>query len=699
MGVRGHTSAPHWWSLRRLVWMPSPGKDYFPAGWFMFCVRTWLAVWLALAVSFWLQISSPGSSAVTVMILAQPLRGQMLSKALYRLAGTFVGAFVALALTSCFSQDRALLLGGVALWLTLCCIMGTLERDFRAYAAMLAGYTVALIAIGCIDTPETAYDVTVNRVSAIVIGIAATAAVNDVFGSPTAWSKLTHALDSLASMVARIARDSVAGRSVPDAAASAGIAGQIMALTSQVSFARTEISDGRLRMVGARSAMVALLEMLNCSRAIAMVLERGLVSDDVLKRVRSAFGTGDAASSPRIAVEDLEQLARETHLDAAGNETRLTLDEAWFIERVMSLLSYWRWAEDGVDCVHKGGHARTQAPELKIVTHQDVILALLNGLRVLIGFSLAAGLCILTGLPQSYSALSQTAIVLTLAATTYDVRAFGMGALIGMPLAIVVAAILNFGILPHGAEMTFFAIMVIPVIFGSCLLLLNPKTSAIGFNAGVFFFVILGVANEQSYNLAQFINRDEQYLFAGVLIFITLTLLLPPRAKTRRFRVAMAIGHDLHRQFEGHGEQEGSALISRHYDRLTKLRMWNSYLRPSKARDRVFARFASLDDLGGALARARRHLQRAATIPIVRAEAEAALRSSIIYNVDAAITRMTIHAERLLLLSENLPHGEMATVLGAVSGMAGAIRILEQNRSAIRLYDLNPVPAMRWRAQ
>ncbi|GEN62811.1 FUSC family protein [Acetobacter oeni] len=664
----------------------------------MFCVRTWLAVAVALTTSFWLQITSPGSSAVTVMILAQPLRGQMLSKALYRLAGTFVGAFVALALTACFSQDRALLLGGVALWLTLCCIMGTLERDFRAYAAMLAGYTVALITIGCIDTPESAYEVTVNRVSAIVIGIAATAAVNDVFGSPTAWAKLCSGLDTVTKVVGRISRDAVAGRSVPDVTALVGIAGEIMALTSQVSFARTEMSDGRQRMSGARSAMVALLEMMNCSRAIAMALERGTIAPAVIERVRAAFGDGGAASSTRAAVEDLEQLARETHPDAAGEQTRLTIEEAWFVERTMSLLSYWRWAKDGVDCVHNGGRAGTQAPEFRIVSHQDVILALLSGLRLLIGFSMAAGLCILTGIPQSYAALSQTAIVLTLAATTYNVRAFGLGAMIGMPLAVVTAAVLNFGVLTKGSDMIFFALAVMPVIFGGCLLLLNPKTSAIGFNAGVFFFVILGVADQQSFDPSAFISRNEQYLFAAVIIFIALTLLLPPSARSRRFRVAISIGHDLHRQFEGHGEQAGSALISRHYDRLTKILMWNTYLPPCRARERVFRRLASLDDLNCALARARRHLERAATIAQVRAEAEAALRTTTIYNVDSAITRMTIHANRLLALSVDLPHGEMATVLGAVSGMEGAIRLLERNRSAILLYDILPVPKMRWRA-
>lgn len=694
-----HESAEHRsWLFKDLFWRPHIQGAFFPRGWFMFCFRTWLAAVLALATSFWLQISSPGSAAVTVMILAQPLRGQMLSKALYRLAGTGVGAFVALILTGCFSQDRSLLLGGVVLWLTFCCIMGTLERDFRAYAAMLAGYTVALITIGCIDSPQNAWTVTVNRVSAIVIGIAATAAVNDVFGSPTAWSKLCSGLETVAGVVARIAREAVAGRSVPDMMALAGIAGEIMALTSQVSFARTEMSDGRIRLTGARSAMVAMLEMMHCSRGIALALERGTISQEVQDRVRAAFGDGEAVVSAKEAVADLETLAHETHRDAAGNETSLTLEEAWFVERTMSLLSYWRWVQDGMDCVHNGGKARIVSPEFRIDSHQDVTLALLNGLRLMIGFSLAAGLCILSGLPQSYAALSQTAIVLTLAATTYNARAFGMGALIGMPLAIVCAAFLNFGVLTHGSDMLFLSLAVLPVIFGGCLLLLNPKTSAIGFNAGVFFFVILGVSDQQNFDPSAFIARNEQYLFSSVIIFIALALLLVPSARARRFRVAMAIGHDLRRQLEGHGEHAGSALISRHYDRLTKLLLWNSYLAPSRARDRVFRRMAGLDDLTCALARARRHLQRAATIASVRAEAEAASRATVIYNVDGAIRRLTEHAERLLALSVPLPHGQMATVLAAISGMESTIRLLEMNREALVLYDILPVPEMRWRA-
>ncbi|MFT8675560.1 MAG: FUSC family protein [Acetobacter sp.] len=678
-------------------WFLTPPRSVAPPGWLSFCLRTWLSTVLALSTAFWLQLSSPGTAAVTVMILAQPLRGQVLSKALYRLAGTIIGAFVAIFLTACFNQERGVFLGGVALWLTLCTVMGTLERDFRAYAAMLSGYTVAIVGISCIDSPDTVFDVTVNRVSAIVVGIAATAAVNDIFGSPTAFEKLTASLRHCAQMVRRIARDAMAGHSIPDDTTCAGLAGEIIALTTQVSYARTELPDARLRLAGARSAMVSLLEMLNCSQAIAQVLHRSTISDTVLERIRAAFGDGTAVASPQQAVHDLEDLAREAHTAEAGMGP--TLDEAWLIERSMALLSDARWIEDGLDAFEHGQRARTQAPELKIDQHHDVIAALLNGLRTLVGFSVAAGLCVISDIPATYSALSQVAIILTLAATTYNARGFGMGALIGTPLAIAVAAFLDFGVLLKGADMPFLAMVIIPVIFGGCLLLMNAKTSAVGFNAGVFFFVIMGVDNVQNYEPSVFIDRNVLYLFSAVIIFISLVLLLPPSASRRRFRVGISIGHDLRNQFEGHGEQVGSALISRHYDRLNRILEWNRYLPPTLGRQRVFSRMASLDSLNLELARAHRHLSRAATIPAIRAEAHAAHRATQIYNVDAALYDMKHKARILLDQSINLPHGQMATALAAVSAMVGAIHLLEHNRSAVHLYDLLPTPANRWKAR
>ena len=46
-----------------------------------------------LYVAFWLQLESASSAAVSVAILAQPKRGQAVSKAIYRFLGTILGVW------------------------------------------------------------------------------------------------------------------------------------------------------------------------------------------------------------------------------------------------------------------------------------------------------------------------------------------------------------------------------------------------------------------------------------------------------------------------------------------------------------------------------------------------------------------------------------------------------------------------------
>lgn len=146
----------------RIRWWPRPGdlpNPPFPPGWIGFSLRSWAAVCLALATAFWAQLDAPAGAAVTVMIITQPLRGQALSKALYRLIGTALGGAASILLIACFSQDRGMMLGGCALWLAGCTYIGSLERHFRSYGALLAGYTIALVAINVVDTPQDVFDV------------------------------------------------------------------------------------------------------------------------------------------------------------------------------------------------------------------------------------------------------------------------------------------------------------------------------------------------------------------------------------------------------------------------------------------------------------------------------------------------------------------------------------------------------------
>ena len=84
-----------------------------------FAVRIWLAVILALYVSFWLELDSPSTAAVTVAILALPTRGEGLDKAVFRLMATTLGVLASLVIVAVFAQSDMILLWVFAGWIGL----------------------------------------------------------------------------------------------------------------------------------------------------------------------------------------------------------------------------------------------------------------------------------------------------------------------------------------------------------------------------------------------------------------------------------------------------------------------------------------------------------------------------------------------------------------------------------------------------
>jgi uncharacterized membrane protein YgaE (UPF0421/DUF939 family) len=168
-----------------------------PMGAWAFGIRIWLAVVVALLASFWLELEAPSSAAVTVAILAVPTRGQALDKAVYRSIATLIGVTASLAITGIFSQTRDLLLAALAGWTGLCVYAAGLMDGTRAYAAVLSGYTVALIAIQQLDTPEHVFEGGMARGAAIAVGIVAIAIVNDVLAAPDNHPQLASRLAAL----------------------------------------------------------------------------------------------------------------------------------------------------------------------------------------------------------------------------------------------------------------------------------------------------------------------------------------------------------------------------------------------------------------------------------------------------------------------------------------------------------------------
>src|SRR5689334_16801405 len=124
----------------RSTWIPSLSLV-------MFAARTALAAALGLLCAILAGLHEPHWAAWTVVSLAMPARGDSLLKSLDRALGTAVGAPVGVLLVLAAQGNAALLVGMLAAWLAACVYAGASLRNYRAYGAVLAGYSAVIIAM------------------------------------------------------------------------------------------------------------------------------------------------------------------------------------------------------------------------------------------------------------------------------------------------------------------------------------------------------------------------------------------------------------------------------------------------------------------------------------------------------------------------------------------------------------------------
>ncbi|SSL22810.1 FUSC family protein [Klebsiella quasipneumoniae] len=126
-----------------------------------------LAYYLALSIG----LQRPSWAIITVYIVSQTSAGASLSRSVYRLVGTVVGAAATVIIVPTFVNQPILCSVMLALWIAGSLCLSLLERTPRGYAFLLAGYTASLIGFPAVSAPGTIFDLAVTRVEEIAIGI------------------------------------------------------------------------------------------------------------------------------------------------------------------------------------------------------------------------------------------------------------------------------------------------------------------------------------------------------------------------------------------------------------------------------------------------------------------------------------------------------------------------------------------------
>jgi uncharacterized membrane protein YccC len=468
----------------------------FPLSAWAFALRIWAAMMVALYAAFWLQLESASTAAVTVGVLALQTRGQAYQKAAYRILATIIGVVASFVIAGLFPQSRELFMVGFAGWLGLCVYAGGLLDGNRAYGAVLSGYTVAVVAVTQIDSPQSIFSAGINRGAAIVVGIAALALISDVFAAPNVHTGLSGKLTATHRRVRAFALVILRGESA-DPIQSANLLREITALHPDITALASESSGGWARGAAARSAAVAL---------VAEV---------------SADGLGEESRAL--------QLCLQRHTDVTYADPH----NALFARHARGLLIENRRAQDAIEDLQAGRHPsrRIHAP-----IYRSRRAAVRNGLRAFLVVLISGILFSLGGWPLASLGVALVGVILALSATTPDPRRYAASAVIAIPIAALLAGVTEFLILDGVDQFPLLAIGMAPSVLAAALVstIPDPRLASIASLVRFFFVVILSPANPQSYNPDTYLFTSFMAITSGILLFVLLRTMLPTSDALRR---------------------------------------------------------------------------------------------------------------------------------------------------------------------
>ena len=568
----------------------------------LFGLRLWASVCLALYVAFWLELPNAYWAGTSAAIMCQPHLGASLRKGWYRLIGTVIGAVAAVVLTACFPQDRAPFLVFLALWGAGCAFVSTLLKNFAAYSAALAGYTVAIIAndqLGATGGPNgQAFMLAVYRASEICIGIVCA-------GIVLAGTDFGQAHRRLGALFAAISSE-VTGRFVATLAVAGAnfdetqkvrreLVRRVIALDPVIDEAFGESSQLRYHSPVLQTAVYGLFAALASWRAVAVHL-RSLVPDrarletkavlqGVPEELRSPPEQGDRGPEPGAGpsrwIADPVGLRRICEgavrrliaLPASTPSPRLLADQTAEalagISRALNGLALL--VEDPARPVPWGSRIRLRVP--------DWLPALVNAGRAFVAIGAAELFWIVTEWPNGALAITFAAIAVILFAPRADqAYAAVKGFMIGTTLTAVFAAVIAFAVLPNRETFPAFSLAIGLVLVPAGAGVAQPWQTVM-FMAMAFNFVpLLAPANQQSYDTQQFYNSASA-LVIGVSVGACSFRLIPPLSPAFRTRRLLA-------------------LTLRDLRRLARSRIWQT---PEDWEGRIYGRLSAVPDAAGPL--------------------------------------------------------------------------------------------------
>ncbi|QAY87713.1 FUSC family protein [Pseudomonas arsenicoxydans] len=487
-----------------------------------FAIKTLLGGGLALWLALRWGLEQPAWALMTAFIVAQPLSGMVVQKGLARLLGTLIGTIMSVVFMSVFAQTPWLFLLALALWLGLCTASSTLLRSAWSYSFVLAGYTVAIIALPAITHPLTVFDQAVARCTEICLGILCATAASALLWPMRVERQLADQAQAAWHSGMNAARATLAG----DAQARKGlleILGRIVAVDAQREHAWFEGGLGRQRARAISGLSQKLLMLLRIARSVRRQWKQ-LDAPEAeqlrpwMTEVQDALNSADTATL---------QALRPRLLDAC-HDPQISSAQSYCLARFTLLLDTAMAATTALSAVEEG--RETVDPPRTLTPHRDLSLALVFGARSALAFLVVSSFWLATAWPAAAGALVLTCVVCSLFASRENGAQIGMSFMRGIFLAIPTAFFVGQILLPQWSGFALLCLgMGVPLFFGA-LGMAKPQIGATATSFCLHFIVLVSPLNAMKFDVATFFNSAQAMVVgvgAAVLAFHLLILRNP----------------------------------------------------------------------------------------------------------------------------------------------------------------------------
>lgn len=551
----------------------------------LFTVKCFVAAMLAYYIALRIGLTRPYWAVTTSYIVAQPLAGAVLSKAVFRVAGTVLGAAAAVVLVPNLVNAPELLSLGLALWLGLCLYISLLDRTPRAYVFLLAGYTASIIGFPSVLAPGAIFTTAALRVQEITIGILCGSLIHGLVWPQTVTAALLARIDAIVADAERWSADSLGTtREATLAADRRRLAldiGELHQLSIHLPFDTARLLP-RTRVLRALQAELSMI--LPLASAIDDRIAELLRGADaprpeamaLIEDVRGWLRDGAGSVADRGAAADALQ-ARARALEpgvGAGliwrDALRLSL-----LARLSELVDAHRNVRDLRDQMRSPSR-RAVSPQVDMLLartrrrplHRDRGIALRAAAGTAATIVLGSAFWIATGWADGAGAVLIAGVCCALFGNTDNpapaIRTFFYGTVIGLLLA----ALYAYAILPRVTDFTTLAAVLAPPLLIGGMTLAMPATTLLTLGALLGLLNTVGLNDRYGGGFEAFANGAIAQLVGTLFAVVTVGLFQTIGTDTSARRLIRAGWRELAQRSDAPGPPDPAGWISRMLDRI-----------------------------------------------------------------------------------------------------------------------------------